>query len=159
MTPMNPELDLEISGTLAATPAQVWRCWTEPALLVQWFAPKPVVTREAVIEPRPGGRLFTVMVLPDGTEIAEDGCILDAQPQRRLIFTDTLQAGFRPASAPGLGFTAVISLAAEGDGTRYKARALHGDAATRRRHAEMGFHDGWGAATTQLEALAATLPR
>jgi len=157
MIPLNPALDLELDRLLAATPAQIWRCWTEPALLMQWFAPKPVTTREAVIDPRPGGRFFTVMVLPDGTEMPGEGCILDAQPNRRLIFTDTLEAGFRPAAASALGFTAVITLTAEGSGTHYVARALHRDSATRTSHAEMGFHDGWGAATTQLDALAGTL--
>jgi|GEM_PF-1294005 len=97
------------------------------------------------------------MVLPDGTEMPSEGCILDAQRNFRLIFTDTLEAGFRPATAPSLGFTAVITLTGEGSGTRYVARALHRDAATRARHQAMGFHDGSGAATAQLDALAGGL--
>ncbi|EEW24711.1 SRPBCC family protein [Rhodobacter ferrooxidans] len=157
MTPFNPELDLELDRLLEAPPGKVWRCWTEPALLVQWFTPRPVVTRTAIIEVTPGGRFHTVMVMPDGTEDASEGCILQAIPQRRLIFTDTLEAGYRPARGPHLGFTGIITLNAEGNGTRYHARVLHRDAATCKTHADMGFHDGWGAATTQLDDLATLL--
>jgi uncharacterized protein YndB with AHSA1/START domain len=37
--------------------------------------------------------------------------------------------------------------------TRYVARALHGDPEARKRHEEMGFHHGWGAALDQLVEL------
>lgn len=154
MIPFNPELDLELTRLMSAPPAKVWRCWTEPALLKLWFTPKPVVTRHAEIDLRPGGRFFTLMVLPDGTEMPNDGSFLEVVPQQRLTFTDTLLAGFRPTAIPGLGFTAIITLAPEGSGTRYTARALHRDPAGRKAHADMGFHDGWGTAATQLEAVA-----
>lgn len=38
----------------------------------------------------------------------------------------------------------------EGEGTRYKAIAIHGSADTRTRHEEMGFHDGWSTVLDQL---------
>jgi uncharacterized protein YndB with AHSA1/START domain len=151
---LDPQLDLELSTFMAVPPARVWRCWTEPALLMQWFTPKPVETIHAEIEPHPGGRFFTIMRMPDGTEVSGDGCILEAIRDRCLTFTDTLQRGFRPAAQPGLGFTAIITLAPEGSGTRYTARALHRDVAGRKAHGEMGFHQGWGAASLQLEAVA-----
>ena len=43
------------------------------------------------------------------------------------------------------------------DGTRYRALVLHASAAERKRHETMGFFDGWGVATDQLEALAGTI--
>jgi uncharacterized protein YndB with AHSA1/START domain len=53
--------------------------------------------------------------------------------------------------------TAVITMKAEGSGTRYRAVAKHCDAATRQSHEEMGFHDGWGTALDQLVKLAKSL--
>jgi uncharacterized protein YndB with AHSA1/START domain len=41
--------------------------------------------------------------------------------------------------------------------TRYTARAMHWSAEARKEHEEMGFHEGWGKAADQLEALAKTL--
>ena len=50
---------LVIDRTLRASPATIWRCWTEPDLLRRWFTPDPVETVEAQIDPRPGGTLAT----------------------------------------------------------------------------------------------------
>lgn len=44
-----------------------------------------------------------------------------------------------------------------GSRTLYTATVIHKDEATRRRHEEMGFHDGWAKAFDQLIAHAGTL--
>ena len=47
---------------------------------------------------------------------------------------------------------------AAGEGrTRYIARAMHWNAETLKEHEAMGFHEGWGRAADQLEALAKSL--
>ena len=51
----DPTLDLELTRLFAAPPAKVWRCWTDPALFVQWWTPKPVITKDVVLEFRNGG--------------------------------------------------------------------------------------------------------
>ena len=44
-----------------------------------------------------------------------------------------------------------------GDGrTRYTARAMHWSREALEEHERMGFHEGWGKAIDQLEALAAS---
>lgn len=50
-------------------------------------------------------------------------------------------------------FTAVISLATHGKGTKYTALAMHKTEAERKSHEAMGFHDGWGKALDQLVDL------
>lgn len=157
IAPFNPDLDLEINRLLKAPVAKVWRCWTEPDLLKQWWAPRPVLTRHAEMDLRRGGRFHTIMVLPDGKDHPTEGCLLDLEHERRLVWTDTLLAGFRPAAKPMFGFTAYIDMQAEDGGTRYIARAIHGRREVAKQHEEMGFHDGWGAATTQLEGMAREL--
>ncbi len=151
------DLDLVLTRRMNVSPARVWRAWTEAELLKQWFAPKPVVTREALIDLRPGGRFFVLMVAPDGTEYPNEGCVLLIEPGRRLIFTECLTEGFRPVVKPMLPLTAEVLIEPDGAGTLYTARALHGDAETKKDHAGKGFHDGWGTAATQLEELAARL--
>jgi uncharacterized protein YndB with AHSA1/START domain len=154
---MMSDLDLIITRRIAASPDRVYRCWTEPALLQQWIAPKPLVTRDLVMDLRPGGRFYFLMVLPDGTELPNEGCVLAAEPNRRLVFTQCLTEGFRPAENPMLPMTAEMTFEADGTGTLYTARVIHGSAAFRDKHVEMGFYDGWGAASAQLEELALTL--
>ena len=71
----------------------------------------------------------------------------------RITFTSMLLGGWRPAT-PWMPFTAIVTLADEGDGTRYVAKVMHADQASRDRHEEMGFFDGWNTCIDQLEALA-----
>ena len=158
---LNPELDLELDRLLTAPPALVWRCWTEPALLCQWFCPKPWSVSQAVIDLRPGGRFATVMNGPDGEVVPNEGSFLEVVPQRKLVFTDIFAADFAPIAVPlsgaGLSFAAILTFDPEDSGTRYHATVRHRspeDAAT---HKQMGFHEGWGVATDQLDALARTL--
>ncbi len=153
--PFDETLDLRLTRDVAATPAQLWEAWTNPEHLKQWFAPKPVRVTEAEIDPRPGGRFRTVMALPDGTEMAGEGCVLAAEPERRLMWTDALSRGWRPNAEPFM--TAEITMEPIDGGTRYTALVLHKDAADRTRHEEMGFHDGWGTVLTQLEEFARKL--
>ena len=43
----------------------------------------------------------------------------------------------------------------EGGKTRYTAQVRHWTVADREAHEQMGFHQGWGQATDQLETLVA----
>ena len=59
----------------------------------------------------------------------------------------------KAANGAGLLFTAVITMEAQGESTKYRALVLHADAASRDKHESMGFHEGWGAAYKQMEEL------
>jgi uncharacterized protein YndB with AHSA1/START domain len=149
-------LELKIERVLNARADAIYRCWTEPALIVQWFTPRPYETIHAEIDVRPGGGSYIVMRAPDGTEIPNRGVYLEAVPGKRLVFTDAYTAGWVPTAKPF--FTGIIELEDLGDGrTRYTARARHWRSEDAEAHAQMGFEPGWNAAADQLEALAATL--
>ncbi len=156
---MNPELDLLLERVVDVPRELVWRAWTEPELLKQWFCPLPWTTVDCQIELRPGGVFATVMRSPEGQEFPNEGCYLEVVPQERLVWTDCLQAGFRPASKgylttdAGFYITCVLTLESVGSGTRYSAHAMHSDQAGRDKHQAMGFTEGWGAALDQLVAM------
>ena len=153
---MDNDLDLELTRLLTAPPGNLPRCWTEPELLKRWFCPPPYRVTRAEIDPRPGGIFLTVMQGPEGASFREaPGCILAAEPARLFAFTDALGPGFRPHDTPFM--TAIITFDAHDAGTRYRALVRHASATDRERHEAMGFHAGWGTATAQLDALAATL--
>ena len=144
----DPELDLVLERVVDVPPELVWEAWTTPEHLKEWFVPRPWSIADCTLDLRPGGVFRTVMRSPDGEEFPNEGCYLEIAPGRRLVWTDTLGPGYRPTAEPF--FTAVISMEPEGDGTRYKAVAIHGSAETRTRHEEMGFHDGWSTVLDQL---------
>jgi uncharacterized protein YndB with AHSA1/START domain len=147
----DPGLDLELKREVAVSPHLVWRAWTEPALLKQWFTPTPWRTTDCEIDLRPGGKFRTVMEGPNGEKNDSTGCFLAVIPQKLLVFTDALGPGYRPL---GSGFmTASIAIEPTATGTLYTARALHKDEAAKKQHEEMGFQQGWGTALDQLVAL------
>ncbi|MDR3376015.1 MAG: SRPBCC family protein [Ancalomicrobiaceae bacterium] len=152
---INPELDLVLERVVDVAPRLVWAAWTKPELIKQWFCPRPWMVTDCRIDLRPGGEFYTLMQGPDGQSFPMDGCILDVVEGERLVLTDTLTAGYRPAEKPF--FSSIVQFIPEGAGTRYIATAIHGTAATRQSHIDMGFHQGWGTALDQLVELARTL--
>ena len=151
----DPRLDLVLERVIEVPPSLVWRAWTEPEHIKQWFTPKPWKTVECEIDLRPGGIFRTVMQSPEGENHDNVGCCLEVVPNKKLVFTECLGPGFRPRDG-GL-MTAIVLIEPSGSGTRYVACALHKDEADRKKHEDMGFHQGWGAALDQLVAFAKTL--
>ncbi len=155
----DPRLDLMLERVVDVPPERVWAAWTQPELIKKWFTPAPWRTVDCEIDLRPGGIFRTTMQSPEGQDFPNLGCYLEVVPNTRLAWTNTLLPGFRPAASAagehcgGFFFTAVISLAPEGQGTRYSALVIHADEAGRARHEQMGFREGWSTALDQLVAL------
>ena len=159
MTNPKPETetrDLVISRLVRAPRAMVWRSWADPALLKEWWCPKPWTTVVRAFDMRPGGAFDTYMRGPDGGTSDNPGCFLEVVPQQRIVITSMLLGDWRPGT-PWLPFTGIFTMADEADGTRYVATAMHPDKTTRDKHEEMGFHEGWGTCIDQLEAFAQQL--
>jgi uncharacterized protein YndB with AHSA1/START domain len=143
--------DLVLERFVDVPPAKVYEAWTTPEIIVKWFTPDPWKTLSCELDLVPGGKFNSVMQGPEGQEFPNFGCVLEVIPGRKLVFTDTLLPGYRPAPNPFM--TAIVEIIPEGNGTRYRATALHKDEETKKKHEEMGFHEGWGAALDQMVAL------
>ena len=148
--------DLVISRLIKAPRAIVWKAWTTPEHLKEWWCPKPWTTQLRGFDLRPGGVFDTLMRGPDGDESSNPGLFLEIVPQERIVFTTALTEGWRPGT-PWLSITAIITMKDEAGGTRYTAQVMHKDEDDRRRHVELGFEDGWGTCIEQLGELAGRL--
>lgn len=146
----DPELDLVLERVVDVPRELVWAAWTQPEHLKVWFTPRPWTVSDCRLDLRPGGGFWTTMRSPEGQDFPMAGCYLEVVPCERLVWTDALLPGYRPAEKPFI--TAIITLEPAGKGTRYKAVVLHHDLAAVKRHLEMGFHHGWGTALDQLVA-------
>jgi uncharacterized protein YndB with AHSA1/START domain len=147
---------LTIDRILEAPVANVWRCWSEPALLERWFCPKPWRATDIVMDLRPGGEMTSVFRGPDGESFPNAGVFLAVEPMHRLVSTDAFRAGWIPSGRAFMVTETLMSEAGAGR-THLTWRALHWSEETMQEHETMGFHDGWGAAAAQLEALAKSL--
>ncbi|MEQ8305911.1 MAG: SRPBCC family protein [Hoeflea sp.] len=147
--------ELVLDRLVDAPRPAVWRCWTEPQLLVRWFTSAPWSTKSADIDLRPGGRFNTVMQDPEGNAHPNAGIYLDIAVGERLVFTDAMSEGFAPSDNPFM--VATLTFTDEGHSTRYHAVVRHFSEEAKLKHEEMGFFPGWNAAADQLETLAKTL--
>ncbi len=153
---MSKDRDLVLDLSLNAPRHEVWRWWTEPELMKQWFAPAPWTTPHVDIDLRPGGSSLAVMRSPEGHEMPNPGVYLEVVPGERLVFTDAFTRAWEPSDKPFM--TCVLDFADAGPGrTRYIATARHWSVADREAHEKMGFVQGWTTCAHQLEALAARL--
>jgi uncharacterized protein YndB with AHSA1/START domain len=69
--------ELVLTRIIKAPREKVFRAWTEPELLKQWFAPLPWTTPVAKTDVRPGGANLIVMRDPDGNEFPNRGVYLE----------------------------------------------------------------------------------
>ena len=143
----DPDLDLVLEREVDVPPDRVWAAWTQPEQLKRWFAPAPYTTPECEIDLRPGGSFAPSCVLPEGEEMAGDGCFLEV--------VETVGWCGRLRWARGSGPTSSRTSPSRRSSpssprrrARYTAVAMHSDQAACAQHADMGFHEGWGAAST-----------
>ena len=148
----HPDKDLTVSRIIRAPRATVWNAWADPVNFERWWVPAPTLCRVREMDLRAGGS-FRTEISEDGLEYGPHitGCFLAVDEFERIVYTDALVAGWRPAEASFV--TAVITMADHPDGTEYTATAMHRSRADRDRHEELGFHDGWGTVIRQLAEL------
>jgi len=146
---VNPDLDLTLQRVIRAPRAAVWRAWTEPSQLEQWWVPAPAVARVDRLEARPGGA-FVTRISEDGLEFGPhmDASFLLVDDGERLVFTNTVDSRWRPTRPDPIAMV----------GTDYQVGVCHDDPAARARHEELGFFDGWGSVTGQLTAFVEGAP-
>jgi len=154
-TGANPNHELTLTRLIAAPREKLFRAWTEPELLKRWFTPRPWTTPVVETDVRPGGSNYFLMRGPEGQEFPNRGVYLEVVRNERLVFTDAYTSAWVPSEKPFM--TGILTFEDEGGKTRYTARVVHWSEADRLAHEKMGFHDGWGKATDQLEALVASL--
>ena len=150
---VQPDLDLTISRIIQAPRSVVWRAWTDRESFEQWWVPAPAICKVLEMDLRPGGSFLTQISENEGEFTPHiSGCFLAIDDLERIVFTNALVGGWRPAEHPFM--TAMITLQDHPMGTDYVAHVMHRNNADRNMHEEMGFYDGWGTVTKQLAELA-----
>lgn len=147
--------ELVLTRIIDAPREKVYRAWTDPELLKQWFAPLPYTTPVAELDVRPGGSCLVVMRDPNGNDLPNPGVYLEVVENERLVLTDAFVRAWEPSGKPFM--TIILTFEDEGGRTRYTARVRHWTVEDRETHEKMGFHEGWGQCADQLAALVARI--
>jgi uncharacterized protein YndB with AHSA1/START domain len=66
----------------------VWKAWTDPKMVAQWFGPRGFTSTVDALDVRVGGTLRIVMHGPDGNDYPMKGEFREVAPPERLVFTN-----------------------------------------------------------------------
>lgn len=152
---LDPALDLRIDRVIRAPRPRVWKAWTDPLDLARWWLPAPMRCRVEHLDVVSGGAFVTSMS-DDGVAFVPhlDACFVVVEPGERIVFTNSLDSRWRPASPAPVSMAAEITLGDHPQGTDYCVVVRHADAGSRAHHEALGFANGWGTVTAQLAAVA-----
>lgn len=81
--------DLTFVRTFDAPRELVFRVWTDPEHVKQWWGPHGYTNPVSIVEPHVGGRHKVHMKGPDGVELPAGGEFREVVPPSRLVFTST----------------------------------------------------------------------
>jgi uncharacterized protein YndB with AHSA1/START domain len=88
--PESAPFQLQLTRTFKVPRERVFRAWTDPAELRQWFRADPAFTVSiAEVDLQVGGRYRLAMQPPEGDAYVMGGTYREVTPPERLVFTWT----------------------------------------------------------------------
>jgi uncharacterized protein YndB with AHSA1/START domain len=156
-TDAQSDREIVITRVFNAPCKLVFKVWTDPKHVAQWWGPKGFTTRVTELDLRPGGKWRYVMIGPDGTEYPVKGVFREIVPLERIVTSDEFDEGFEKvvnADLPrGIVMTAVFEdLVGK---TKLTLRIMHESVEDRRKHEEMGVIAGWNSSFDCLDEFLA----
>jgi uncharacterized protein YndB with AHSA1/START domain len=135
----------------------VYKAWTTPELVRQWWHAKRGEVTVAEIDLRVGGRWRWVMVTPDGFEVGFHGEYREIVPDERLVTTEVYEGIPVPDGESEEGALNTLTLT-EADGrTTLSLLVQHASQESRDMHINSGMEDGLQDALDLVEELAVSL--
>jgi len=139
------EREIVITRVFNAPRELVFRAWTDPKHVAQWWGPQGFTAKVPELDLHPGGRWRYIMIGPDGTEYSINGVFREVVPLAQIVTTDEFDEGFEHPVATDLPSGIVVVCTFEGlvGKTRLTLRIMHGTTEDRRKHEDMGVVAGW----------------
>lgn len=147
------ERTVTITRVLDAPRDLVFRLWTEPKHMAQWWGPHGFTNPVCEMDPRAGGAIRIDMRAPDGTVYPMTGTFREIMPPRRLVFEAVAED--RAGNALLRSLT-VVTLADEGGKTKVTVRADAVGLAPEAPQMLAGMEAGWTQSLERLAELART---
>lgn len=153
------DLEIILTRIFNAPRDLVFKVWTEPQHIAQWWGPKGFTTKVTEMDLRPGGKWRYVMIGPDGAEYPAKGVFREVISLEQIVATDEFDQGFDQVIKADLPQGMVTSAIFEDlDGkTKLTLRILHPSAEDRRKHEAMGVVAGWNSSFDCLDEHLAKL--
>jgi uncharacterized protein YndB with AHSA1/START domain len=78
---------VRVSRVVSAPRAEVYRAWTDPERLAEWFGPGAFTVASAEVDLRPGGAYRIVFLGHPSGPVTLVGAYREIEPPSRLVFT------------------------------------------------------------------------
>jgi uncharacterized protein YndB with AHSA1/START domain len=125
---MNTEdREIVITRVFDAPRELVWKAWTDPQHVVQWWGPKGFTTTIHMMEVKPGGVWRHTMHGPDGTDYPNKCVFIEVVKHERIVYTH----GGSKKGDPGAQFEATWTFKAQGNKTKLTLRMVFPSASAR----------------------------
>ena len=156
------EREMVITHIFDAPRELVFKAWTEPEHLVQWWRPKGFTTPHCKIELRPGGVFHYCMRSPEGRDYWGRGVYREIVAPEKLVYTDTfsdpegnpVEPAYYDGMDPEWPSESLVTVTFSEQGGKTKVTLHHGVSESLAKRT--GAKQGW---TEMLERLADYLAR
>lgn len=145
----------------------VWKAWTDPKQMAQWWGPHNFVTPVCNVDVRPDGAYRIVMRATDGREFPLKGVFREVVEPERLVMTmdcsehaadwhDMVKPNrTKEETNPAGVFLTTVTFESLGCKTRLTISTLFDTATIRDAMVKMGMNDGWSQSLDKLATLLA----
>ncbi|WP_406632367.1 SRPBCC domain-containing protein [Amycolatopsis sp. WGS_07] len=144
---------IEIVRDFDATPAQLFRAYTDPDLIVRWLGPRDVEMRVVEFDPHPGGTYRYVHLDPDGGEHVFHGVYHAVDSGERIVQT------FEYEGAPGNVSLETLAFEDLGGQTRVRTRSVFPSVEARDAMIASGMEHGIRDSMDRLDELVSEADR
>jgi uncharacterized protein YndB with AHSA1/START domain len=142
-----PAFELVMSRLIDAPRTRVFKAWSEPEQMAQWFAPKPFILIINTVDFRPGGRFSMAMRGPNGEDFPFTGTYREIVPPAKLSWTGEFSSG------PADQISTVVTFEEQGQKTKVHVRQTFHVMTPEIEHATKGAKQGWTMTLDQLQGL------
>ena len=148
---------LTITRTLNAPRALVWKMFSDPYHLAQWWGPEGYTNRVERLDFRTGGSWLHVMIGPDGRELPTDNIVLEVTEPERIVYRNAPADPRLFGDNPPPAFTKTVTFEDLGGGrTQLTLVCIFDTEAHREAVIRRGFSIGTNQSFDKLEAYLAT---
>jgi uncharacterized protein YndB with AHSA1/START domain len=147
--------ELVIKRTFDAPRERVFKAWTDPRLVTQWWGPNMFTTPIAEVEAHRGGKLYIVMHGPKGSDFDIDlpmrGVFTEFDPPKKLVFTN--EAMHDEKGIPQLATLCTVTFEDAGSKTDMTLRIALTKASEAAKGAWGGAEMGWNQSLDKLASF------
>jgi uncharacterized protein YndB with AHSA1/START domain len=144
------EKELVLKRVFNAPRERVWKAWTDPRQLAQWWGPAGFTNPVCEADVRPGGAIRIDMRGPDGTVYPMTGVYREVVAPERLVFT---ASALDEKGRPLFEVLNTVNFAKQGGKTLLTVRAQVVNKTAGADAYLEGMEAGWSQSLVRLDAL------